>query len=102
MIFPLLGGFMGSIAGIIAAITLGGLYNIAARVWGGLEFEWREVRPSTAVIFPAQAMVTTPGQPTPLPGEAPTVPTAPPDETKRNPDDDDDAPPRRTSTSTYE
>lgn len=104
--FPLSGGFVGSIAGVVAAFLLGGLYNIAARIWGGLEFEWDEVKATAAVTTPIQAPVRA-GEPTPLPGTMPASEPPPPEpqtdaDDRRDDDDDDGEPPRRPSSSMYE
>ncbi|GAB4326237.1 MAG: hypothetical protein Kow0074_20570 [Candidatus Zixiibacteriota bacterium] len=104
--FPLSGGFVGSIVGVVGAFLLGGLYNTAARIWGGLEFEWDEVRTANVVTAPIPAPARA-GEPTPLPGTAQaeerTPPEPPPDAGDRRDDDDDDGdPPRRPSSSMYE
>ncbi len=96
ILFPISGGFIGSIVGVIAAVLLGGLYNIAARMWGGLEFEWEEVKSSTAAMAPVQAPAK-PGEATPLPSSAQsggqpeaTGQPQPDPESETRPDDDDD------------
>lgn len=96
IIFPVSGGFIGSIVGVIAAVLLGGLYNLAARMWGGLEFEWEEVKSSTVAMAPVQAPAK-PGEATPLPSAAQSVdppgatgPSQPDAESETRPDDDDD------------
>jgi len=98
--FPLSGGFIGSILGILSGLILGGLYNVATRIWGGLEFEYGEVTPaqSAKVATPAP---TQPGTVTPLP-TARLEPPPPPPEPETPKDDDDDSSPPWRSSSMYE
>jgi hypothetical protein len=65
LILPFFGGFAGAIGGVFMAVILGGVYNIAARLWGGLEVETREVESPAAPV--SLAHPSAPGQATPLP-----------------------------------
>jgi hypothetical protein len=66
LILPFFGGFAGAIGGVFLAVILGGVYNIAARLWGGLEIETGEigVKPTPSIPMNRPSM---PGQATPLP-----------------------------------
>ena len=99
--FPITGGMFGAISGVLAAFLLGGLYNLAARVWGGLTFEASEiVSVSSQTVVPVP---TTPaGTVTPLPSQQPPPPPPAPEPPRRDDDDDNDEPPRRPSSSMYE
>lgn len=66
IVLPLFGGFGGAIAGVFGAAILGGFYNVAARLWGGLEVEAKEVSPDS-VVMPNMPRPIEPGRSTPLP-----------------------------------
>lgn len=66
LILPFFGGFAGAIGGVFFAVILGGVYNIAARLWGGLEIETSEITSSPIPTTPP-ARPEIPGQATPLP-----------------------------------
>ncbi len=72
---PFFGGFAGAVAGVFFAAILGGVYNLAARMWGGLEVETAEsgTADSSAVPMPRPPMA---GQATPLPRPGSLLPAA--------------------------
>ncbi len=74
LILPFFGGFAGAIAGVFFAVILGGVYNVAARLWGGLEIETSEITVTLTPAIPTRPSM--PGQATPLP-QAGAVPQAP-------------------------
>lgn len=84
---PFFGGFAGAVAGVFFAAILGGIYNIAARLWGGLEVEAGELgvtNASTSSIPRPSA----PGQVTPLPrhgAQPPVVAPEPRSDSERRP-----------------
>jgi hypothetical protein len=80
IMLPLVGGFAGAVAGVFFGGILTGIYNIAARLWGGLEVDWTEVTETTSapVLRPSY-----PGQATPLPTMGTGSPTP---ETSRDTD----------------
>lgn len=87
LLLPLFGGFIGAIGGIFFGAILGMVYNLSARLWGGLEYEHEEVRPSAAaVILPSSPSR---GEPTPLPtvgaAASPPRPELPADSRQRPP-----------------
>lgn len=84
---PMFGGFAGAVLGVVFAGILGGFYNIAARLWGGLEIEAGEVgtvQSSTA----SMPRPSSPGQVTPLPRagvQPPVVTPEPRSDSERRP-----------------
>lgn len=74
IVLPFFGGFAGAIFGTIFAVILCGVYNIAARLWGGLEFELSEAT-TTSPTLPLNLQPTQPGQATPLPQPGAQFPT---------------------------
>jgi hypothetical protein len=64
---PLIGAIGGVVGGVIGGFFLAVLYNLSARLWGGLEMDWSEMSPA------ARSFVTSGvapfGSVTPLPGE---------------------------------
>ena len=64
---PFFGGFAGAVAGVFFAAILGGIYNLAARLWGGLEVEAGEIGATNAPTSSIMPRPVTPGQATPLP-----------------------------------
>lgn len=79
MILPFFGGFAGAVAGVFFAAILGGVYNLAARLWGGLEIDTAELGTSESSSA-GMPRPTAPGQATPLPrpGSLPPVVTPEP------------------------
>ena len=82
LILPFFGGFAGAIGGVFLAVILGGVYNIAARLWGGLEIETGEIGAPPASAIP-MTRPSTPGQATPLP-RADSMPQAPAPEPRQD------------------
>jgi len=84
---PFFGGFAGAVAGVFFATILGGIYNIAARLWGGLEVEASEVGVAESVTA-SMPRPSAPGQVTPLPhlgGQPPVVAPEPRSDSERRP-----------------
>ncbi len=84
---PFFGGFAGAVAGVFFAAILGGVYNVAARLWGGLEVEASEVVISVNAPI-SMPRPTSPGQVTPLPyvgGQPPVVAPEPRSDSERRP-----------------
>lgn len=84
---PFFGGFAGAVIGVVFAIVLGGVYNIAARLWGGLEVESGELgmADSSTSSIPRPSA---PGQVTPLPRpglQQPVVTSDPRSDSERRP-----------------
>jgi hypothetical protein len=74
-ILPLIGGVAGSATGIVMGVVVALVYNLASRVWGGIELELRRVGPTPiTLIVPAARQ----GEATPLPGAPAPMPTPPP------------------------
>lgn len=75
---PFFGGFAGAVAGVFFAAILGGVYNLAARLWGGLELETAnlEVGAQTTAGMPRPVA---PGQATPLPRPSSLPPVVTPE-----------------------
>lgn len=75
---PFFGGFAGAVAGVFFAAILGGVYNLAARLWGGLELETAnlEVIAQTNAGMPRPIA---PGQATPLPRPSSLPPVVTPE-----------------------
>jgi hypothetical protein len=96
ILFPLFGALAGAAFGVVAGFLLTGLYNLGARIWGGLELELKAASPSAQPVLFVPAR---PGEPTPLPGGTDSEAAAEP-ETK--PERDDDGPPPRPSSAMYE
>lgn len=85
---PFFGGFAGAVAGFFFAAILGGVYNLAARLWGGLEIETADLE-ANAQTNTGMPRPVAPGQATPLPrpGALPPVvtPEPRPDSERRPP-----------------
>lgn len=95
---PIFTTMLGAVLGVCYALLFGSLYNLSARILGGLTFEATEiVRVSSQVVVPVPS--TPAGAETPLPSVQSPPPLAP--EPPRR-DDDDNEPPRRPSSSMYE
>lgn len=75
---PFFGGFAGAVAGVFFVAILGGVYNLAARLWGGLELETAnlEVGAQTNAGMPRPVA---PGQATPLPRPSSLPPVVTPE-----------------------
>jgi hypothetical protein len=87
LILPFFGGFAGAVAGVFFATILGGVYNLAARMWGGLELETADVQMSERMTVPV-SRPTAPGEATPLPRSGSLPPVITPDtrpESERRP-----------------
>jgi len=63
-ILPLIGGAGGAATGIVLGVIVALVYNVAARIWGGIEIE---LRPCDAVAKPIAIPVARSGETTPLP-----------------------------------
>jgi len=68
-VLPVFGAIMGAMFGVLYGFLFAGAYNVAARLWGGLEIEVTE----TVVPRPIAPAAVRPQHtgPTPLPGSAP-------------------------------
>lgn len=66
LILPFFGGFAGAIGGVFFGAIWVGIYNLAARLWGGLEVEAGEMGGTNAPPV-ATPRSLDPGQATPLP-----------------------------------
>lgn len=85
-ILPLFGAIMGAVFGVIFGFILAGVYNVAARLWGGLEIELAEIAAPQPFMPAAPHRDRT--EPTPLPASTP-----PPAETPRRDVETDSPPP---------
>ncbi|MEW5874206.1 MAG: DUF3566 domain-containing protein [Candidatus Zixiibacteriota bacterium] len=82
-ILPLIGGAGGAATGIVIGVIVALVYNVAARIWGGIEIE---LRPCDAVAKPIAIPVARSGETTPLPTmNAPAAKAPPPREEPPNP-----------------
>lgn len=93
LILPLFGAIGGAVSGVVGSVLLTAIYNLGARIWGGLELELASTAPVAKPVLMAPAR---PGEATPLPGSgAPPVPAPP---SPRN----DNEPPDRPSAAMFE
>ena len=96
LILPFFGAMGGAIIGVIGAVLFSAIYNLGARIWGGLELELAATVQSAKPVLLAPAR---PGEATPLPGAggAPeAVPPPPPPKRGEN------EPPDRPSAAMFE
>lgn len=84
VILPLLGGVVGSGLGVVGGYLIAVVYNLGARILGGLEYEIEPVSVTvTSVPVPRPASKT--GGATPLPGHSPESPDRPDDNAPSDP-----------------
>ena len=100
VVFPLMFSFFGAIFGTLMSMVLAGLYNVIARLIGGLEFNFSAnelaapsqpgpYRPESATPPPAQSPITPLPPPGPVASEAaPTGDDAPTESPQEEPDSD--------------
>lgn len=87
IMLPFFGGFAGAVAGVFFAAILCGVYNLAARLWGGLEIE-TTAQAGDGTVAASMPKPVAPGQATPLPRpgvQPPVVTTEPRPESERRP-----------------
>jgi hypothetical protein len=94
IIFPFFGAIGGAMCGVIGGFLLTGLYNLAARIWGGLELQ---LESSSAPQPTLPLGPTRPGEATPLPSEGQAKPAE-----ATPPKRDDNSPPSRPSAAMFE
>lgn len=91
LILPFFGAMAGAVIGVVAALLLSAVYNLGARIWGGLELD---LAVPALMTTPVLLKPVRPGEATPLPG-GPAVrePVPPPQEPGRNDKLPDERPP---------
>lgn len=94
LILPFFDAILGAVMGVLGAFLLTAIYNLGARIWGGLEFE---LAPTSVTVQPLPLAPARPGEATPLPGTA-SQPAPVPPPTRRN----DNEPPERPSAAMFE
>ena len=91
LILPFFGALAGAVIGVVAAILLSAVYNLGARIWGGLELDLAATAQVTKSILLSPAR---PGEATPLPGgPAMRETSSPPAEPRRDDSLPEDRPP---------
>lgn len=97
LILPFFGAIGGAVSGVVGAVLLTAVYNLGARIWGGLEMELVATAPAAKTVLLAPAR---PGEATPLPGGGSTPePFRPPPLPPKN---NDNEPPDRPSAAMFE
>lgn len=95
LILPFFDAILGAVLGVVGAFMLSAMYNLGARIWGGLEFELAPTSTAAQTVLLAPAR---PGEATPLPGTVSPSEPAPPPPPRR----DDNEPPDRPSAAMFE
>lgn len=76
ILLPIFGGFAGAVSGVIFGFLMAGIYNIGARMWGGLELEWNQQTVASAPPPSYGAPTTPPAPPGPKPEPPPERPSS--------------------------
>ena len=96
LILPFAGAMAGAVVGVVAAILLSAVYNLGARIWGGLELHLTTTAPASKAVLLSPAR---PGEATPLPGGVVSRESGTPSPDTRR---DDNEPPNRPSAAMFE